>query len=164
MELDKIVVYADCGEVIQMFLNISFVCDYRIIADDTVFQNAHLDLGLLPKGGGVYFLSKMLGCSKMLQFLIFKDEITASEALQIGIVDKVVKCEELATAAFRVAKQFATKPARTLSGVKRLLNYCRRDLKDYLEFENEELLKIVGYYEISSDLASELHQKLEEST
>ncbi len=143
VDLYKIVVHANSGRVISLFLNISLACDYRIIADNTVFQNPYIELGLVPKGGGPFFLSKMLGLSKAYELLLSNEDLTADEALRLGIVDKVVPFNELEGAALDVAHRFSLKPLKTLSGIKRLLNYSVKDLKDYLDFENQELLRIV---------------------
>jgi len=143
VDLNKIVVHANSGRVISLFLNISLACDYRIIADNTVFQNPYIELGLVPKGGGPFFLSKMLGLSKAYELLLSNEDLTADEALRLGIVDKVVPFNELEGAALDVAHRFSLKPLKTLSGIKRLLNYSVKDLKDYLDFENKELLRIV---------------------
>ena len=61
VSLNKPVVHADCGEVITLFLSMSLACDYRIIATHTIFQKPYFELEILPKGGGAYFLCKMLG-------------------------------------------------------------------------------------------------------
>ncbi len=60
-EINQIVIHADSGNVLPLFLNISLACDYRIVADNTVFQNPCLEYGLVPKGGGAFFLSKIFG-------------------------------------------------------------------------------------------------------
>jgi len=143
MNLNKIVVHANSGRVISLFLNISLACDYRIIADNTVFQNPYIELGLVPKGGGPFFLSRMLGLSKTYEILLSNEDLTADEALRLGIVDQVVPSNELEGAALEVAHRFALKPVQTLAGIKRLLNYSAKDLKDYLDLENKELLRIV---------------------
>ena len=57
-DINQIVIHADGGNVLPLFLNISLACDYRIVADNTVFQNPCLEYGLVPKGGGAFFLSK----------------------------------------------------------------------------------------------------------
>ncbi|MFC1531796.1 enoyl-CoA hydratase/isomerase family protein [Thermodesulfobacteriota bacterium] len=141
--LNKIVIHANSGNVISLFLNVSLACDYRIAADNTVFQNPYLDLGLLPKGGGPFFLSKRLGISKAYEILLFRREITAHEALKLGIIDEVVPIDDLEEAAFEAAQRFIAIPFSTLSGIKKLINYSIHDLKSYLELENGELLKIV---------------------
>ena len=51
-----IVIHADSGNVLPLFLNISLAADYRITADNTMFQNPSLEYGLVPKGGGAFFL------------------------------------------------------------------------------------------------------------
>ncbi len=151
-ELDKIVIHADSRKFLSLFLNVSLACDYSIVTDTSVFHNLHLELGLVPKGGEAFFLPKMLGLSKACEILLSAEDITAQEALRLGIVDKVVPLGEFEEAVLRIVRSFAQKPGRSLSGVKRLLNYSKKDLGDYLEFENDELLRIVG----SSDFRKKL--------
>jgi len=83
------------------------------------------------------------------------DDITAHEALDLGIVDEVVANEQLEEAALQLARRLALIPATTLTGIKRILNYSIKDFKDYLAFENQELLKIVGSSEYSAGASSE---------
>ena len=47
MEMNQIVIHADSGNVLPLFLNISLACDYRIVADNTLFQNPCLEFGLV---------------------------------------------------------------------------------------------------------------------
>ena len=140
--LNKIVIYADGGRVIFLFLNVGLACDYRIVADNTVFQNPCLKLGLVPKGGGAFFLSNMLGMSRALEILLSEEDIPAREALRLGIVDKVVPPHTLEATALSIAQGFTRKPESTLAGVKKLLNYSVKDLRDFLELENQVLLRI----------------------
>ncbi len=139
VDMNKIVVHATSGKVISIFLNVSLACDYRIAADNTVFQNPCLELGLAPNGGGAFFLAKILGSSKAFELMLSDKEITAQEALRLGLVNKVVPFEDLEAAAMKKAREFAQKPSSALTGVKRLLNYSMKDLAGYLEFENQVL-------------------------
>ncbi|MBU0988246.1 MAG: enoyl-CoA hydratase/isomerase family protein [Proteobacteria bacterium] len=144
VDLNKIVIHASSGTVISLFLNVSLACDYRIIADDTVFQNPYLKLELVPIGGGAFFLSKRMGRSKALEILLSEADIAAHEAMKLGLVDEVVAIDRLEDAALDAARRFAQKPARSLAGLKKLINYSLKDLKDYLELEKQELVKIIG--------------------
>jgi 2-(1,2-epoxy-1,2-dihydrophenyl)acetyl-CoA isomerase len=141
VELNKIVVHANSGKVISLFLNVSLACDYRIVADNTVFQNPYHKLGLVPIGGGAFFLSRRLGRSKALEILLSDNDITADEAMKLGIADKVVPREELEKAAVDTARRFAQKPAQSLAGLKKLINYSMNDLNDYMALEYKELIK-----------------------
>ena len=143
-EVNQIVIHADCGNVLPLFLNISLACDYRIVADNTVFQNPCLEYGLVPKGGGAFFLSKILGAGGAYRIMLSEEDITAGEALKLGLVDEIVAFNDLRDAAFKVAKDFARKPARSLRCCKRLLNFSFRELREYLEFETDELTNMIG--------------------
>ena len=143
-EIDQIVIHADCGNVLPLFLNISLACDYRIVADNTVFQNPCLEYGLVPKGGGAFFLSKILGAGGAYRIMLSEEDITAGEALKLGLVDEVVAFNELRDAALKVAEDFARKPSRSLKCCKRLLNFSFKELREYLEYETDELTKMIG--------------------
>jgi len=144
MELNKIVIHANCGKVIPLFLNVSLACDYRIIADNTVFQNPYLSLGLIPIGGGAFFLSKIIGPHNAFKVLISGSDITAYEAKKLGIVHEVIPDSKLKEAVLDTAKRFTKKPLPSLVGIKKLINYTLKDFQDYMELEYQELLSIVG--------------------
>jgi 2-(1,2-epoxy-1,2-dihydrophenyl)acetyl-CoA isomerase len=148
----KPIVHADSGKVISLYMNISLACDYRIIGENCIFQKPYLDLGLIPKGGGAFFLSRLLGFSKALEILLSDKDITAHEAFKLGIVDKVVPVGQLKEEARKIAQEFAGKPIHTLSGIKRLLRCCMKDLEDCLICENELLLQMVSRADFTKKL------------
>jgi 2-(1,2-epoxy-1,2-dihydrophenyl)acetyl-CoA isomerase len=154
----KPIVHADSGKVISLYMNISLACDYRIIGDNCIYQKPYLDLGLIPKGGGAFFLSRSLGFSKALEILLSHEHINANEAFKLGIVDKVVPVGQLEEEARKIATDFAAKPIHTLSGIKRLLRCCMKDLEDCLVCENELLLQMVS----GTDFTKRLHECAEE--
>ncbi|MGD8523473.1 MAG: enoyl-CoA hydratase/isomerase family protein [Desulfobacterales bacterium] len=142
--LNKVTVHADCDHIIPLFLNLSLACDYRIVASHTIFQKPYFELGLLPKGGGPFFLCNLLGQRKAREILMSDEDINALEALELGIVDQVVPYHKLEESAIQVAQRLAKLPIQSLVGIKRLINYSMKDLVDYLGFESQELLKTLG--------------------
>lgn len=142
--LNKVVVHADCGEIIPLFLNISLACDYRIIATQTVYQKPYLKIGLLPKGGGAFFLCNMLGNAKARKVLMSEENLSALDALELGIVDQAVPHKILEETTLQVAKNFASRKTSSLVGLKRLISYSMKDLENYLNFENQELMRLIG--------------------
>lgn len=142
-DLDKFVIHVCKGSMIPVVLSMSLACDYRIVADNTVFQNTYLDLGITPKGGSPFFLSRMLGRSRAYEILLLKKEIDAHEAMKYGIVDQVVPVKELEKTALETARRFGNNHANSISGIKKLVNWSVRDLADYLEFENLEIGTLV---------------------
>ncbi|MEE4265328.1 MAG: enoyl-CoA hydratase/isomerase family protein [Desulfobacteraceae bacterium] len=144
--LNKLVIHADCGEIIPVFLNISLACDYRIVSAHTTFQKPYFQLGMLPTGGGVFFLCNLLGYSKTKQLLMSEKEIGAAEAFEIGFVDQVVPDDKLEETAIQTAQDWTRQSTRSLLGIKKLLNYTIKDLTDYLDFESDAVLSTIGAF------------------
>jgi len=146
VKLNKPVIHADCGEVISLFLGISLACDYRIIATHTIFQKPYFILGTLPKGGSPFFLCKMLGYDRTKKLFMSQTAVNAIEAVELGIVDQVVPMDKLEETAIQLALEWTKRPMRSLAGIKRLINYSLKDLKEYLSYESQELLKTIGTF------------------
>ena len=96
MACDKIGISADCGEATLLYLTVSLACDYRIIAENSVYSNPNIELSVIPNGGTTYFLTKLIGRKKTFDILLSGNDVTADEALKLGIVDKIVSIEPLA--------------------------------------------------------------------
>ena len=78
-----------------------------------------------------------------MELLLSGKDITAQEALEMGLVDKVVPSDSLYEAAIQVARNFSRKPMNFISDAKKLLNFPLDDLAGFLERENELLLESV---------------------
>lgn len=152
--LDRVVIHACRGNVLSLFLNVSLACDYRIAADNTMFCNPYLDLGLIPVGGGPYFLSRMMGTGKAWEVLLLNKDLNALQALELGLVDRVVPLADIDSTALDIAHEFADKPAGTIAGLKKLMNFSRRELNVYFDMEKQEIFKLIN--------SSEFNRKIQE--
>ena len=157
-DLNKMVIHADSGNTILLHMNVSLACDYRIVADNTIYQNPNIELGVVPKGGSVYFLSKMLGTAATAKLLLSGEDFTAAQAHQLGIVDKVVPLKDLGRIALETAQSYAKLPLGYAIGIKKLLSFDLKELENYLEFESELLQRLIqlGQLHSSSSLDTNL--------
>lgn len=137
----KPVVSADSGPVLSQFLHLSLACDYRLVAENTVFEKAYLAENLVPKGAGVYFLRRMLGPARAFEILTSGEDMSAGEALSLGLVHEVVPFESLERTATARARRLAGVPSNSMAGIKKLLHHPVTELEEYLEVENEELYR-----------------------
>lgn len=138
---EKTVIHICGGDVLSLFMNISLACDYRIITADTRFHNIYQEIGMLPKGGAPFFLSRRNGPAGALKLLL-NPQITAAQALDHGIADQVVPADALESTAMEVARQLSRIPDQTLFGLKRLTRYTPDDLQQYLEFETRQIVRL----------------------
>lgn len=147
VSLNKFIIHSDGSKFIPLFFNLSLACDYRIIASHAVYQKSYIELDSLPKGGCAFFLCKMLGINKTKKLLLSSQDISAHEALELGIVDQVVPIQKLKDASILIAKHTARLPDITVLDIKKLVNYSFNGLENYLRMESKELLKSSGLYD-----------------
>ncbi len=85
-------------------------CDFRIAADNVRFSIPEVRFGLSPDMGGTAKLTHLVGIGQAKRLILGCDEINAEEALRIGLVEIVVKSEELQQTALKYAKRMAGMP------------------------------------------------------
>jgi enoyl-CoA hydratase/carnithine racemase len=147
--LAKPVVFADSGHIIAQMFNVGLSCDYRVVGADLIIEKSYLKHGLIPKGGGVLFLSQFLGRGKAMRVLLSEADLAAAEALELGLVDEVVPVTALESRALDAARRLAKLPATTVAGVKALMNLHPNDLCAHLERESREItraLRLSGFF------------------
>lgn len=137
---DLFFVAANCGKVLPMMIAISLACDYRILGDNTAIQNPALELGLIAKGGAPFFLRHHLPKGKIYELLLSRQDITAREAVAMGLGDRCLSTDNFEQNVMTVAAEFAALPPRSLCLAKRLINFSVADAADYLAYENKHLL------------------------
>ncbi len=141
VKMPKPVISVDSGAVLSQFMHMSLACDYRIVAENTVFQKAYLSHNMVPKGAGAFFLRRLVGTGKAFEILTSDEEMSAGQALSLGLVNEVVPGDVLEETAMERARCMARIPGNTVAGVKRLLAHPIRELEEYLDMENEVLYR-----------------------
>jgi len=163
MESSKLFISAHSGKVIFPLFSLTFACDVRIVADNYVVQNPEPKIGSIPKGAGAFFLPRFLGPSKAIDILLSSENIVAYDLLRMKLVDRVVPIDKLKGTAFEIAHHFACQPTTSLVAAKRLVNYSLKDLKQYLEYENEQLFCILNKHSIDHHQTSRRATTIEQT-
>ena len=133
--LNCMTVFAGQGTISLFYLNTGLAYDYRIVSEDTVFENLNLDMGLVTKGSG-YFLPRLLGIRKATEVLQWKS-FSAEDALQLGLVDKIVPATKLEEETMQFVSGNLARPSSTLLGIRKLFKCDTRELKRSLELEDD---------------------------
>lgn len=83
----------------------ALACDLRIASEFARFGLPEVGLGILPGGGGTQRLPRLVGTQKAMEMILTGKTIKAQEALEIGLVCRVVPAEDLLASAYETAKQ-----------------------------------------------------------
>lgn len=95
--------------------------DYAIAAETARYVSAYTASGLTPDGGATYYLAKHVGLMRAKELVLTNRVLTAAEALDWGLVNRVVPADRLREEATALARKFAAGPTRAYGGAKRLL-------------------------------------------
>jgi enoyl-CoA hydratase/carnithine racemase len=96
------------GHVLGSGMEIALFCDLRIASDDVLFGLPEVGLGLIPGAGGTQTLPRVMGLSRSLDMLLTGRRLTAEEARDAGLVNRVVPRERLYEVADEMAKEIAS--------------------------------------------------------
>jgi 2-(1,2-epoxy-1,2-dihydrophenyl)acetyl-CoA isomerase len=102
--------------------NIALAGDIVVATASASFIQAFSKIGLVPDSGGTYFLPRLIGFQRASALMMFGDKVSATDALQMGMLYKVFKDEEFATALQNLAEQLAQMPTKGLALTKQLMN------------------------------------------
>jgi 2-(1,2-epoxy-1,2-dihydrophenyl)acetyl-CoA isomerase len=120
--MDAPVVAAVQGAVAGAGMSIAIACDIVVAAETARFMVAYTRAGLTPDGSATYFLPRIIGLKRALELTLTNRMFSAQEALQWGLITRVVPDNELLAQARAIAVQLATGPTRAYGVSKRLLH------------------------------------------
>ncbi len=134
--MPKPVIAAVHGVTTGVSCNIALSCDLRIAADNLRFIEVFARIGVVPDGGGGYFLPRLVGMSKALELVMVSDEVTGAEAERIGLVNRCVPLSEFEATVKALAERLASGPTLAYSLIKQLMYPSFEiDLKTSLQLE-----------------------------
>jgi len=123
------------GSIVTPFFGLSQAIDILYGTTKTYFSLAHNKYGLHPSGGLPFFLVQKLGYNKAIE-LMFSDKISSKQALELGLINKIVPENEYLGEVIEEIKKITKLNSSVLRSTKRLSSYVRDSLSDYLEYEN----------------------------
>ncbi|HEY1236902.1 MAG TPA: enoyl-CoA hydratase-related protein [Solirubrobacterales bacterium] len=137
-EMPKPVVAAVNGPAVGIGCSLALAADLILAAESSYFLLAFVNIGLVPDGGSTAFLPARVGYARAAEMAMLGERVPAGQALDWGLVNRVVPDDQLETASGELLERLANGPTRSYAGAKKLLN--RRmyaDLAGQLDAEAE---------------------------
>ena len=152
---DKPVIAAVNGFALGGGSEIALACHIRVASDNAVFAQPEVKIGLLPGWGGTQRLPRIVGKGLANELIITGRNVTAQEALEIGLVNRVVSKEELINTCVDIAQLIIKNSPNAISESIKLINLSSgTELKKGLSKEAEELSELFETEETTEGLTA----------
>ena len=112
-------------------------CHLRIAAENALFGQPEVNLGLIPGYGGTQRLPQLIGKAKAMELTLTADLIGAVESLQLGLVNHIVPLEELIDKCKSIISKIATKGPISIAKAIRAINAYYHNSEDGYKVEYE---------------------------
>jgi enoyl-CoA hydratase/carnithine racemase len=136
--IPKPVVAAITGYALGGGCEIALACDWRVASAEAKLGQPEITLGIIPGAGGTQRLSRLVGPARAKDLIMSGRMVDATEALAIGLVDRVVPADEVYSAAVELVNRYTTGPAVALRAAKLAIDGgLEMDLASGLAWESQ---------------------------
>ena len=143
--LGKPVVAAITGYALGGGLELALAADFRVAGERARVGQPEILLGVIPGAGGTQRLTRLVGPAKAKDIVFTGRMVAAAEALEIGLVDRVVPDAEVYPAALDLVQRYVGGPALALRAAKQAIDYgLGVDLATGLEIERVQFAALFG--------------------
>jgi 2-(1,2-epoxy-1,2-dihydrophenyl)acetyl-CoA isomerase len=138
----KPVVAAVNGVAAGAGVSLALACDYRVMAEEANLVLAFSKVGLVPDSGATWLLPRYLGVGRALELSFSSEPVSAKEALDLGLVNRLAPGDKVVDVAREVASAFAEGPTAAYALIKELIwNSATATLGEQLEAEADAQAK-----------------------
>ena len=123
--------------------DLALSCDLRVASSAAYVQEKFVKIGLMPDGGGTFWLPRLVGTARALQWMLLAEKIDAPELAQLGLVMKVVPPADLRAATLSVAREIEAGPPLAYARIKSAVYASWGDLEAALRREREGQLELL---------------------
>jgi enoyl-CoA hydratase/carnithine racemase len=139
--MPKIVLSSVHGSAAGAGLSLAFMADLCIATEDARFTPAYAKIGVSPDGGGTVGVTAAVGPRRALQIFLAEDSFSAPQAMQWGLVVKVVPPAELKAATRELAHRLAQNTPAAIAATKTLIQRASANpIEQQLEAERDAII------------------------
>ncbi len=141
-------------------LELALACDIRIASSNARVGFPETKLGLFPCWGGTQRAARIIGPGKTKKLVFTGEMITAAEAFEIGLLDKVVEQEELMDEVMKVAGQIASNSPLAVGYAKKAINLgSEMELSHGLAYEMETGFECFDSYDRAEGMSAFIEKR-----
>jgi len=123
--------------------DMALACDLRVATTRAYVQEKFVNLGLMPDGGGTFWLPRLIGTARALKAILLSDKIEAKELEALGILAMCVPPDDLMPATMSVASRLEKGPPLAFAAAKQAVYDSLGDFEAALRREREGQLRLL---------------------
>jgi 2-(1,2-epoxy-1,2-dihydrophenyl)acetyl-CoA isomerase len=131
------------GAAVGFGADLALACDLRIASETAYIQERFVKIGLMPDGGGTFWLPRLVGTAKAMQMILLAEKVEAPQLRELGLVVDVVPSSRLREAALEIARALEAGPPLAYAAIKQALYASWGSLEDALLREREGQIKLL---------------------
>jgi enoyl-CoA hydratase len=157
----KVVIAAVNGYALGGGCELAMACDIRIASENAKLGFPETTLGLMPGYGGTQFLPRLIGMGRAKYMILTGETLTAREACQFGLVEKVCSHDNLMDEVNRLAKRIASNGPFAVKACKRAIHKgMELPLDQALRVEMEEYDRVSCSKDAEEGITSFIEKKM----
>lgn len=141
-------------------MDLALGCDIRIAAESSKLAPAFVKRGVLPESGGTWLLPRLVGYAKAAELAFVGDTLSASQCLELGLVNHVVPDDQLEKEALDLAGRIAANAPLAVRATKRMFRMGEREsFDDHVHHVFLQLLPLFATKDFKEGMASFLERR-----
>jgi enoyl-CoA hydratase len=141
----KPVIAAVSGWALGGGCEVALSCDMIIASESAQFGQPEINIGVIPGAGGTQRLTRAVGKAIAMEMILNDRRLTAREAYQFGMVNRVIPVENYLEEALKLADEIASRAPLAIRAAKKMINQSfERTLSDGLATEKQEFYSLFG--------------------
>jgi 2-(1,2-epoxy-1,2-dihydrophenyl)acetyl-CoA isomerase len=106
------------GAAVGFGCDLALACDLRVLSSEAYLQEKFVKIGLMPDGGGTFWLPRLVGLARAMEIMLTGEPVTAARALELGIANRVVPQASLRDETLKLARELAKGPPLAFAAIK----------------------------------------------
>lgn len=139
----KPVVAALDGAAVGFGADMALACDLRVATTRAYVQEKFVNIGLMPDGGGTFWLPRLVGTARALKAMLLSDKLEAKELDALGVLAACVGPDDLMKATMEIAARLEKGPPLAYAALKESVYAGLGDLEAALRREREGQLRLL---------------------
>lgn len=131
------------GAAVGFGADMALACDLRVASTASYVQEKFVKIGLMPDGGGTFWLPRLVGTARAMKMILLAEKIEAAQMSDLGLLVELVAPEDLRAATLRLASEIEKGPPLAYANAKAAISANLGDIEGALRHERKGQLELL---------------------